>query len=482
MANEDNDKPVYGPTDEPEAYRDLTGDNVPQDPNEEYYPENDELPESYLEDDKARNSLAEAERRNKLGDGVGDLQGGLANAAKKQLVAKNPEAAKVQETAEKAEEVTRFSKNLANDFKNFAASVKPVLAVFANPYVWVGIVAALVITALIVSVLAIGQVFGQTKSSQEGSSGVAGAMQQRLAQRAEWLQHHYRDYGDTTGPLYDLAPGPKSRLSANEWRAACSNIVPFIYGLSPYLVNYNGNTNAESNWEAHPEMYESYSFNDGRSSPGASINRPPAGAIVSINYEGGAWGHTFVMLTDELVIDNWSGGGIVFGNIGGGPRIISDSMRNQITGWALPKSEGFEGTFITGTFEGAAAGSPDQAPMPDLPPVPEWVGGGEGGSGSTGGGSYNGPAERAAWMKAAGIAEKDWVYVDYIAMKESSWNPKATNASSGACGLIQALPCSKVPGNGYDPVDNLRWADGYAKGRYGSWQGAHQFWQANHWW
>lgn len=95
---------------------------------------------------------------------------------------------------------------------------------------------------------------------------------------------------------------------------------------------------------------------------------------------------------------------------------------------------------------------------------------------------YTGGGSIAEWMKAAGIPESDWHYVVYIAEKESGINPNATNASSGACGLIQALPCSKVPGNGYDPVDNLRWADGYAKGRYGSWSAAYAFWTSNHWW
>lgn len=95
---------------------------------------------------------------------------------------------------------------------------------------------------------------------------------------------------------------------------------------------------------------------------------------------------------------------------------------------------------------------------------------------------YTGGGAPAEWMAAAGIAESDWGYVDFIASRESGWNPNATNASSGACGLIQAYPCSKVPGNGYDPVDNLRWANGYATGRYGSWQAAHAFWVANSWW
>lgn len=95
---------------------------------------------------------------------------------------------------------------------------------------------------------------------------------------------------------------------------------------------------------------------------------------------------------------------------------------------------------------------------------------------------YTGGGAPADWMAAAGIAESDWGYVDYVVRKESGWNPNATNSSSGACGLVQALPCSKVPGNGYDPVANLVWANGYATGRYGSWAGAYDFWINNNWW
>lgn len=95
---------------------------------------------------------------------------------------------------------------------------------------------------------------------------------------------------------------------------------------------------------------------------------------------------------------------------------------------------------------------------------------------------YTGGGSPAEWMAAAGIAEADWGYVDFIVSKESGWNPNAVNASSGASGLVQALPCGKVPGSCFDPVDNLRWANGYAVGRYGSWGAAYAFWTANHWW
>jgi len=95
---------------------------------------------------------------------------------------------------------------------------------------------------------------------------------------------------------------------------------------------------------------------------------------------------------------------------------------------------------------------------------------------------YTGGGTPAEWMAAAGIAQSDWGYVDYIVGRESGWNPNSTNRTSGACGLVQALPCSKVPGNGYDPVDNLRWASGYAAGRYGGWAGAYAFWVSHNWW
>ena len=115
----------------------------------------------------------------------------------------------------------------------------------------------------------------------------------------------------------------------------------------------------------------------------------------------------------------------------------------------------------TATPASSAGDTPRAAPAP--PPV--YAGGGT-------------PAE---WMTAAGIAEADWGYVDFIVSKESGWNPNATNRSSGACGLVQVYPCSKLA-NAYDPIVNLTWANGYATGRYGSWAGAYGFWTSNHWW
>jgi hypothetical protein len=94
--------------------------------------------------------------------------------------------------------------------------------------------------------------------------------------------------------------------------------------------------------------------------------------------------------------------------------------------------------------------------------------------------------DKHSLMAAAGIASGDYAAVDYIIDHESSWRSGAVNASSGATGLCQALPASKMASVGSDyltnPVTQLRWCDSYAKGRYGSWSAALAFWRANSWW
>lgn len=87
----------------------------------------------------------------------------------------------------------------------------------------------------------------------------------------------------------------------------------------------------------------------------------------------------------------------------------------------------------------------------------------------------------ADWMRAAGITPGDFNYVEKLIAKESGWNPNAMNASSGACGLVQALPCSKLGPNWNDPVVALKWGDGYVKGRYGGWAGAWAHSQSRGW-
>ncbi|CAM5464887.1 Transglycosylase SLT domain protein [Streptomyces rimosus subsp. rimosus] len=68
---------------------------------------------------------------------------------------------------------------------------------------------------------------------------------------------------------------------------------------------------------------------------------------------------------------------------------------------------------------------------------------------------------------------------------ESGWNYRATNASSGAYGLVQALPGTKMASAGSDwrtnPATQIKWGLNYMNSRYNSPCGAWSFWQANHW-
>jgi murein DD-endopeptidase MepM/ murein hydrolase activator NlpD len=66
---------------------------------------------------------------------------------------------------------------------------------------------------------------------------------------------------------------------------------------------------------------------------------------------------------------------------------------------------------------------------------------------------------------------------------ESTWNYKAQNPSSGAYGLVQALPGSKMSSVGADwqtnPATQIKWGLKYMNERYDSPCGAWSFWQAN---
>ena len=68
-----------------------------------------------------------------------------------------------------------------------------------------------------------------------------------------------------------------------------------------------------------------------------------------------------------------------------------------------------------------------------------------------------------------------WHFVTYglteLWTKESGFNHRAQNRSSGAYGIPQALPGSKMASKGSDwrtsPATQIKWGLGYIKGRYG---------------
>jgi len=86
---------------------------------------------------------------------------------------------------------------------------------------------------------------------------------------------------------------------------------------------------------------------------------------------------------------------------------------------------------------------------------------------------------------ATGLNATQYSCLSYIVEHESGWNPQATNAGSGAYGLFQALPASKMASAGADyrtnPVTQARWGVSYMNSRYGSPCGAAAFWRSHHW-
>lgn len=94
--------------------------------------------------------------------------------------------------------------------------------------------------------------------------------------------------------------------------------------------------------------------------------------------------------------------------------------------------------------------------------------------------------DKTAIMNAAGISASDHGFVNYIVNKESRWNITARNTSSGAYGLCQAMPATKMSTAGSDwesnPVTQLKWCSGYASTRYGGWEGAYNAWLSKGWW
>lgn len=73
---------------------------------------------------------------------------------------------------------------------------------------------------------------------------------------------------------------------------------------------------------------------------------------------------------------------------------------------------------------------------------------------------------------ARGLDEQQYQCLHALWRKESGWNHFAQNRSSGAYGIPQALPGSKMASAGEDwatnPETQIRWGLGYIEARYGT--------------
>ncbi|WP_449341706.1 aggregation-promoting factor C-terminal-like domain-containing protein [Streptacidiphilus cavernicola] len=87
-------------------------------------------------------------------------------------------------------------------------------------------------------------------------------------------------------------------------------------------------------------------------------------------------------------------------------------------------------------------------------------------------------------MALAIVGQAQYQCFSNIVTRESGWNYTATNPSSGAYGLVQALPGSKMASAGADwrtnPETQIKWGLNYMNVRYGSPCDAWAYWQVHH--
>ncbi len=86
----------------------------------------------------------------------------------------------------------------------------------------------------------------------------------------------------------------------------------------------------------------------------------------------------------------------------------------------------------------------------------------------------------ASYARAAGVSEADLSDALSLIYHESGCRTGATNQYSGAYGIPQALPGTKMAEMGNDwetnPVTQIRWMAKYVTSRYGGWSQALSFW------
>lgn len=90
-----------------------------------------------------------------------------------------------------------------------------------------------------------------------------------------------------------------------------------------------------------------------------------------------------------------------------------------------------------------------------------------------------------ALLTGHGWSERQWHCLDRLWRRESHWDHRARNRSSGAYGIPQALPAVKMRSAGADwrhsPATQIRWGLDYIARRYGSPCGAWGHSEADGW-
>jgi hypothetical protein len=98
--------------------------------------------------------------------------------------------------------------------------------------------------------------------------------------------------------------------------------------------------------------------------------------------------------------------------------------------------------------------------------------------------SYGGSARALGQQMAAarGWTGNQWVCLDNLWTRESNWRVTASNGRTGAYGIPQALPGSKMgPGWQTSAVTQISWGLGYIGSRYGNPCNAWSFFTSHNW-
>jgi hypothetical protein len=106
-------------------------------------------------------------------------------------------------------------------------------------------------------------------------------------------------------------------------------------------------------------------------------------------------------------------------------------------------------------------------------------------AGSPGGGAPSANAALARQLFPQWASGANWAAWNYVAMHESGWNQFARNPSSGAYGIPQALPASKMGAAANPPQSNpaaqIKWMASYMDSSYGGPIGAAAHEASAHW-
>jgi hypothetical protein len=176
------------------------------------------------------------------------------------------------------------------------------------------------------------------------------------------------------------------------------------------------------------------------------------------------------LLTASLVLFGLAGtASVVTGQKGALPAIRSDmvpQLASVKSTPAVPKPKGWE---AVSQLPGKDGSTPVQAATavpaaPSLPTIPL--------------GSSDVRALGRS-LNAVEFGDQHWPALQALWNRESGWNPNARNRYSGACGIPQALPCSKI--SDHSPQGQIEWGLHYIKSRYGNPSNAWQFWMSHHW-